>query len=189
MGDIAYDRCPNDDFRAGSAQVGVNPKTGQSVELNINGVGAVVSIHAALLSLSMAMKAGYEEGFLEKVALVLAGKLECDPHALCPLLTTLSMCLALVSKAGEITFNEEGHITIVFPDDDDPSGTITPCPGPECMYSSHEENDDEPHEPPMDRDGEREDGLGDSPMRERDKEQEGGGAEDSGDGINPEPGG
>jgi hypothetical protein len=127
MSDIGYNRCPNDDWKAGTAQIGENPKTGQPVELNINGISAVVSVQSALLTLSAAMKAGHEKDFIEKIALCLFGKLQDDPHAICPLLTVLSMVLLMLRGVVDVTFDNEGHVVITPPD-------VPIEPGPACMY-------------------------------------------------------
>ena len=113
--EINYDRCPNDDFESGTALVGVNPTTGEPIEVDMKGVASVVGIQAAMLTLSCAMKSGYEQDFLEKVALGLFGKLQGgDIHALCPLLTVCTMCLLLLRSQNEadVTFDEHGHLMI-----------------------------------------------------------------------------
>jgi hypothetical protein len=141
---VSYDRCPGDDFKAGRAQIGVNPGTGEPVELNMNGVASVIAVQSALLTVSAAMKAGHEEDFLEKIALCLFGKLTQDPHALCPLLTICSMCLLMLNEQAGVTF-KNGKVVIAPPD-------LDMEPGPSCMYDDEEENHGT-DEGPMDRDG------------------------------------
>lgn len=135
MSDIGYNRCPNDDFRAGTAVVGVNPDTGKSVELNINGVASVIAVQSAFLTVSAAMKNGHEKDFLEKIALCLFGKLTGDPHAICPLLTICSMCLLMLNEQAGVTFDKDGHVVIAPPDF--PVET-----GPGCMFDDMDEGDD-----------------------------------------------
>lgn len=169
MSDINYDRCPGDDFKAGSAQIGMNPDTGEPVELNMNGVAAVIAVQSALLTVSAAMKAGHEEDFLEKVALTLFSKLTSDPHALCPLLTICFMCLLMLNEKAGVTF-KDGKVVIAPPDLDMESGAS-------CMFDDEEEDDHGTDEGPMDRDGAGPSGEGD-----------GGDGSDGGngsDGINP----
>ena len=136
MSDLSYDRCPNDDMKAGSAQVGENPDNGQPIELNMNGVAAVISVQSALLTLSAAMKAGHEEDFLEKVSLTLFGKLTGDPHAICPLLTICSMCLMMLTDQAGVSFDENGHVRIMPPD-------MPVEPGDTCMLDETEDEEDE----------------------------------------------
>ena len=104
MSDLSYDRCPRDDWKAGFATIGMNPQTGKPVELNINGVSSVIAMQSAFMTLSAAMKAGHEEDFLEKVALCLYGKLQDDPHALCPILSICSMILMMLDKQAGVVF-------------------------------------------------------------------------------------
>lgn len=154
MSDISYDRCPGDDFKAGSAQVGVNPDNGEPVELNINGVASVIAVQSAMLTVSAAMKAGHEEDFLAKVALCLFGKLTSDPHALCPLLTICSMCLLMLNEQAGVTF-KNGKVVIAPPDLDMEAG-------PSCMFDDEDEDDDYgTDEGPVDRDGTEESGGSD----------------------------
>ena len=146
MSDVSYDRCPNDDSEYGSAQIGMNPETGQPIELYSNGVASVVAIQSAILTLSAAMRAGAEEDFVEKVALCLFEKLSYDPHALCPLLTICSMCLLMLDKKTGITF-KNGKIVIAPPG-------LDIEPGPSCMFDdTNEEDNYEPDKGPMDQDG------------------------------------
>lgn len=152
MSDIGYNRCPSDDWRAGSAQIGVNPETGQPIEVNVNGVAAAVAVQSALLTLTATMKAGHEVDFLEKVALTLFPKVQDDPHCLCPLLTLLSMLLLMVQGVAAITFDPEGNVVIRPPDMDIE-------PGETCMFEEFE--DDGTDEGPVDRDGTEESGTGD----------------------------
>ena len=155
MGDIDYNRCPQDDWKAGTAPVGVNPETGQAIELNINGVAATLSVQACLVTLSAAMKAGYEEDFLEKIALCLYGKVVDDPHSLCPLLTVLGMILLMVRGQAVCQFDENNRVIITPPDTSIESG-------PMCMYGDYEEGDnDGSNEGPVDSDGTGEGGEGD----------------------------
>lgn len=134
MSDVNYDRCPGDDFKAGTAQIGVNPDNGEPVELNMNGVASVIAVQSALLTVSAAMRAGHEEDFLEKIALCLFGELTQDPHALCPLLTICSMCLLMLNEQAGVTF-KDGKVVIAPPD-------LGMESGPLCMYDDKEEEDD-----------------------------------------------
>lgn len=136
MSDISYDRCPNDDFKAGTARIGVNPGTGQPVELNINGVASVIAIESALLTVSVALKSGYEEDFLEKIALCLFERLTNDPHALCPLLTICSMCLLMLTQEAGVTFDKEGHVVIA------PPGLST-ATGSACIFDKEDGEDED----------------------------------------------
>jgi hypothetical protein len=144
MSDMNYSRCPNDDRRVRQVRVGKHPDTGQSVELNMNGISTVVSIWSAMCTLTATMKAGHEEDFLEKVALTLFGHLTQDPHALCPLLRVLSMCLLMLQETASITFDKEGHLTIAVPDG--PLGGSKDM----CSYNLNEESSDGPDGGPTD---------------------------------------
>lgn len=139
MSELNYDRCPNDDMKVGVAKVGENPKTGAAVELSINGIASVIAVQSAMLTLSASMKAGHEQDFLEKTALVLFEKLDSDPHAICPLLTICSMCLVLLQGQASVGFDDEGNV-VISPSEDLQDG------GPLCMYDLDEENDDESDE-------------------------------------------
>jgi len=157
MSDIAYERCPSDDWKAGTAQIGVNPKTGQAIELNINGVSAIVAIQSALLTLSAMMKAGYEEDFLEKITLCLSSKLRDDPHAICPLLTVLSTCMLMLRGETTTTFDDENCITI------SPLNVLVDR-GPVCMYDNDNDDDEERGEECGTDEGPM-DGVGPGPTR------------------------
>lgn len=169
MSDIGYTRCPNDDFGVGTAPIGVNPSTGKAVEININGVASVIALQSAMLTLSAAMKSGYEQDFLEKVALCLVEKLREDRHALCPLLTICGMCLTMITEEEVVTFDDEGHVHIV------PNGVDPVNSGPSCMFDynddDEEDNEYEPNTPEGDNGG-------------TDGDVHGGGEEGT-DGINP----
>lgn len=151
MSGIGYNRCPNDDWKAGTAPVGVNPETGKPLELNINGISAVVSLQATLMAVSAAMKAGHEEDFLQKIALCLFEKLQGDPHAICPTLTVMSMCLTLLREEGHLVFGKEGQLIIC------PLDAALPLDpkewGPTCMYQDNEESNDVSDEEPVDSEG------------------------------------
>lgn len=167
MSDIGYNRCPNDDWRAGSAQVGTNPETGEPIEVNINGVSAAIAGQSALATLTASMKAGHEPDFLEKIALILFSKIEDDPHCLCPLLTLLRMLLLMVQGDAAVSFGEDGRVVITPPD-------MPIEPGPSCIHEEYEEYGDGEDEGPVDRDGTGEGGSGPG--------EDGG---DSGDGLTP----
>ncbi len=132
MSDIGYDRCPNDDVKIGTTPVGVNPDTGQPVELNINGVAAVTAIQSALFTVGAALRNGHEEDFLEKVALCLFGELTNDRHALCPLLTVCLLCLHVLTQRAGVTFDKEGHVVIA-------PLNVHVEPGPVCMFGDETE--------------------------------------------------
>lgn len=134
MSDMSHDRCPNDNFDMGMAQIGTNPETGQPIELNMNGVAAVVAMQSAILTVSATMKSGHEEDFVEKIALCLFGKLTGDPHALCPVLTICSMCLLMLHEQAGVTF-KDGKVVIAPPD-------LDVKPGPACMFDDDEEEED-----------------------------------------------
>lgn len=163
MSDIGYNRCPNDDYKLGTAEIGVNPDTGKPIELNLNGVATVVAVQSALLTLGAALRNGHEPDFLEKVSLAVYGKLIEDPHALCPLLTICSMCLLMLRRGAAITFDKDGHVVIA------PPGIPAEESGPICMYDDEEDEDYGTYEEPMD-------GTGGTPV---------GTGGDGSDGINP----
>ena len=54
--DVNQRRCPHDDWAAGKAKIGVNPDTGNPVELDINGVASVIALQSAFMTVSAAMK-------------------------------------------------------------------------------------------------------------------------------------
>ncbi len=139
MPNVSYGRCPNSDPGDRVAQIGINPDTGQPVELDINGVASVTAVQSALLTLGAALKKGHEKDFLEKVALCLFGKLVDDPHALCPLLTICSMCLLMLTKQAGVTFDEEGRVVIVPPDSSAEAGPT----GPTCMFDDDDGEDED----------------------------------------------
>jgi len=145
MSDLSYDRCPSDDWKVGFAEIGKDLSTGKPVELNINGVASVVAVQSALTTLSAAMKAGHEEDFLEKVTLCLFGKLEPDPHALCPLLAICSMLLLLITNQVGVSF-QDGKVRI-HPEEVEVEG------GDACMYDDGEDEDDGSDEGTMGDDG------------------------------------
>lgn len=136
MSDLSYDRCPNDDWKSGTAQIGTNPDTGDPVELDLNGVSTVIAIQSAMLSTSAAMKVGHEDDFLAKVALCLFGKLVSDPHMICPLLTVLSMCTLMLSEQAGVIFNSEGRIVIAPPDGKTEAADS-------CMFEEMEEGEED----------------------------------------------
>jgi hypothetical protein len=155
MSEIEYDRCENDDRKGGSARVGTNPDTGEPLEININGVAAAVAVQSAINTLGMAMKAGHEKDFLEKVSLALLRAIAEDPHSMCPLLTVLTMCIMMVHGGVTPRCDEEGYVVIRDPEEDE-----------SCMFDPDEEDDDECDEGPMDQDGTGEGGGGDGEDRE-----------------------
>lgn len=134
--ELRYGRCPNDDWRAGSARVGVNPKTGDPIEININGVSAVLSIHSALSALTAAMKAGHEEDFIEKIVLALLPKVQDDPHCLCPLLAVLGEILLLLQGTLTVGSDSEGHVIFHPPESEELTGQG-------CMFDDDEEGDED----------------------------------------------
>ena len=130
MSELNYTRCPNDDWRAASAIVGENPQTGETIEVNINGLSAALAVQSALATLSAAMKAGHEPDFLEKIALMVFAKMEVDPHCLCPMLTLFGMLLMLTRGLGAVAFDKDGHVVFKTPDDDDDED----IGGPACVH-------------------------------------------------------
>lgn len=112
MSDLNYQRCPGDDWKAGSAPIGTNPKTGKPIELDIHAISAAHSIQSCLSTLSSAMKAGHERDFLETVALSLLPRSLDDPHSLCPLMSVVSMIMLMVRGEASASFGEDGRIII-----------------------------------------------------------------------------
>ncbi len=156
MSDLEYRRCPDDDWKAGSAEVGNNPDTGQPIEININGVSSVMSIQACLMALGAAMKAGHEEDFLEKITLCLYGKVIADPHSLCPLITILGSVMMLISDELVVKFGKDNQVQLV------PMNETTPNKST-CIYDDDEGDDDELHEGPRDGTGGTDGGDSDAP--------------------------
>ena len=154
MSDLNYGRCPHDDVQIGFACVGENPETGKSIEIDIHGVNAAVSVQAALTALTASMKVGHEPDFLERVALALYDGVRADPHSLCPLVTLTNMLLRLVRGTACVTFGDDGRVIIGPPNED---------PEPPCVHGEHKESSDELHEEEMDRDGTGTGGEGDGP--------------------------
>jgi hypothetical protein len=113
--ELNYNRCPKDDWRAGSAEIGQNPDTGEPIELNINGVAAVQAVQSAMITLTAMLKAGHEDDFIEKVALCLWSKVGYDPHALCPMLKLLSLIALLTNGQAGISFKEDKTLVIAPP--------------------------------------------------------------------------
>lgn len=113
MGELSYDRCPNDDSKASSATIGYNPETGKPIELSLNAVAACTALHAASLAITTAMKAGVEDDFLEKIALCLYPRLEEDPHAMCPIITINSMMSALHRQHARVLFTKDERVMII----------------------------------------------------------------------------
>lgn len=179
MSDIGYNRCPNDDWRAGSARVGENPETGEPIEVNINGISAAIAVQSALATLTAAMKAGHEVDFLEKIALILYQKVEGDPHCLCPMLTLMSMLLLMVQGQAGVSFGKDGRVVIEPPD-------LDIDPGPSCMYEEYEEYGNGSDEGPVDTDGAGTSGEGDGQAGGEgpgDAPPDDGGGDDDGGGI------
>lgn len=109
---LNYDRCPNDDMKIGTGVIGTNPKTGKPIELTVNELSAVASVHAAMLSITVAMRSGAEEDFIEKIALALSSRIAEDPHSLCPFSNLIAAMTALATGIGKVSFSKEGHVVI-----------------------------------------------------------------------------
>jgi len=143
MGDINYSRCSNDEGKILPARIGMDPKTGKLLELNVNGVNVILSIQAALAALTAAMRAGHEEDFLEKIVLGLIPKVSADPHSLCPMLTIMGETLLLLQGGLAISCNAEGVLIFHGPEEEEQGGPVEPVETSQgCMFDSPEEEEE-----------------------------------------------
>ena len=169
MAGIGYNRCPKEEWSAAVATVGINGKTGKPIEINVNGVSAAISIHAALMSLTAAMHAGHEEDFLDKIVITLTPRIIDDPHILCPMLTVLSKLLLLVQGHVEVSFGEDERVQI-GPEEE-------PNPPSMCLFDEEEEGDTDEEDGGDDY---GQDGGGDIPGTNKEETSE---DEDTGGGL------
>ncbi len=135
MSSISHKRCSGDMDEFEDVQIGANPSTGQPVMLGTGGVASVLAVQSAMMTLSTTLKNGHEKDFLEKIALALNKKLSGDPHALCPLLTVCSMCLLMLTKQVELTFDSENHLVIRVP-------AVSAAFDQTCAFNDDDDDDD-----------------------------------------------
>ena len=150
--EMSHKRCPHDDWVAGMAKIGMNPDTGEHVELDMNEVAAVVALQSAFLTVGASMRNGHKDDFLAKIALALFAKIESDPHSLCPVLSICSMLFLMIENQWGVAF-KDGKVLIQPPD-------VELNGGDTCMYEN-EEDDDGSDEETMGGDGAGPSGEGD----------------------------
>lgn len=110
--DLNYQRCPKDDAKIISADIGVS-NSGKRVELGIAEIATALQIKGCIYATTLAIKGGVTEDFIARVALGLAQQMNGDIHALCPVIGMLCECSALM-QGGTTAFDKYGLVN-VFP--------------------------------------------------------------------------
>jgi hypothetical protein len=112
--ELTYERCPEDDARIISAEIGVSA-SGQAVELGVAEVSASLALKGAIYAVTLAIKSGVTEDFLSRTAAGMATQMGTDIHALCPVIRILCECFAVMS-GGPTRLDDDGLLTILPPE-------------------------------------------------------------------------
>jgi hypothetical protein len=110
--DLVYQRCPDDAAKILSAEIATDGM-GRKVELGLSEIATALIMKGAIYGTTMAIKGGVTEDFVSRVALGLSKQLGDDIHALCPVLSILCECSALMA-GGRAVFSQSGLVE-VFP--------------------------------------------------------------------------
>lgn len=111
--DLTYQRCPDDAAGVISAEVGVDGQ-GRKVEFGISEIATVLAMKGTIYGTTLAIKGGVTGDFVSRVALGLFKQMGDDIHALCPVLSILCECSALMS-GGKAVFGQTGLVEIFPP--------------------------------------------------------------------------
>lgn len=104
--DLNYQRCPEDSTKVISATLPVGNGS-QQIVLGMPEIATALQLKGALYSLTLAIKGGVTDDFVDRVAAGLARQMGDDIHALCPAIGILCKTLALMGGGKAVLGKDE----------------------------------------------------------------------------------